>query len=123
RSGDGARAAHPTTYGPDDLFHLSFCAMAPLTTPVAYLSSVAADPFSRDGSAISYVSFALRDSPQLPERAWLVAGMGPDNQVGQWRTFQLFDSRTPPIIYDTTNGCISQGDILRTNNVAWYPKH
>lgn len=124
RMGDGAHATHPSQHSVQDLYYLSFRALAPLTTPVAYLTSVPRDPHSVSGSAFTYVSFAPLGPMDRAERSWLIAGMAPDNVVGQWRTFPTgwLPPRTDPIIYDVTNGCMSEGDIVRTNNVEWYPK-
>ncbi len=108
-----------------------FFAAAQLTTPVAYLSSLAAviDPFRRDLDFVPadadevYRYWNLserRTSPlMLPAAengwlnygAWVVSSAGPD-RVDNYPTSGAHRFESLP--YDPTNGTVSSGDILRS---------
>lgn len=64
-----------------------------LTTPVAYLSALRADPFAREASPIRYVPKG---------KDWLLYSIGPDQSDDKGG-----------IQYDPTNGAVSRGDIVR----------
>lgn len=72
---------------PENLFNL--------TTPVAYIARIPADPFSPFEAEFNY--------KKLGDTDFLLWGIGPDgkNDEGQ-------------IIFDPTNGITSSGDIVRT---------
>lgn len=96
-----------------------------ITTPVAYLSSVYPDPFSKSGAKPNY---------HRKQHGWILWSMGPDKQFNMthqlvallydpapsnpFATYQdltLYPKLTP-YMYDPTNGTVSQGDIIR----IWY---
>ncbi len=114
-----------------------------LTTPIAYLSNVPSDPFAQpDQTSEQYrrpyqkvneeelepilaYDYAKRDPEdhevfaliashtlQQPEREaqlqWLIRGAGPDG-----RSISL--GRQECVLYDPTNGTVSQGEIIRSN--------
>jgi prepilin-type N-terminal cleavage/methylation domain-containing protein len=107
-----------------------------LTTPVAFLTSteVARDPFivkpeTGQGGSGFYMSwtnlqsFTLRPTPHPTEPArpthkWLLRSRGPDtvNEPNAVRNSWLVGGIAlgPSMIYDPTNGTVSQGDICRT---------
>lgn len=114
-----------------------------LTTPISYLSSVPSDPFAqpnqtteqfrrpytrvdsnelepilaydyakKDPGEWSTFEFIASHTLNMPGRGgqihWAIRGAGPDG-----RSFSL--GRQECILYDPTNGTISQGEIIRTN--------
>jgi type II secretion system protein G len=100
--------------------------MRPLTSPVAYLTSIPQDPFNKFGNrwhpkgSYAYLSLqpaqpsggsyddAIGDYVTL--RGWGIGSCGP-NLVWDF-AFYIPDRGA---IYDPTNGTISLGDILRTD--------
>lgn len=120
--GDGSEIDYPDRY-------------TPLTTPVAYLTSIAArDVFftqvpTGPGAPDQYVSwtnfrsFETRGAthPLLVvagTHRWLLRSRGPDGEVepNEVRNGFLLAGITggPSMVYDPTNGTISRGDIFRT---------
>ncbi|MBI1292804.1 prepilin-type N-terminal cleavage/methylation domain-containing protein [bacterium] len=95
-----------------------------LTTPVAYLTSLARDPFSDDtrGSnpnAADVAAFYVMDSAannrlnRERTNAYVITSLGPDrkdNITGDHEDFPFTGSYRS---YDPTNGTISDGDIMR----------
>lgn len=90
----------------DDRLWMSFLALGYLSTPVAYISSIPDDPFFTD-AAYSY------DQIDTPSQSWLLACMGPDITVGDWRIIIISTGETS-LWYDASNGTVSDGDIIRT---------
>jgi prepilin-type N-terminal cleavage/methylation domain-containing protein len=85
----------------------TFRAFRPLTTPVAYITSVPIDPFSK------IMPFAY-DTREVNNKIHysIVASMGPDAIAGHW----LFGGSGGPsrgVPYDPSNGTKSVGDIWR----------
>lgn len=111
-----------------------------LTTPVAYISSIFADPFAKtNGASFSY----SRPSPLLGSETegagWIVWSYGPDVDETNGNSFTpsgdigINDTALPPYVletfynprlntplptlvdvtYDPTNGTTSQGDVWR----------
>jgi prepilin-type N-terminal cleavage/methylation domain-containing protein len=115
-----------------------------LTTPIAYLSSVALpDPFisasrsdvtffgaipglpSHTSASIHYLNVDMRFAPGASRKNpkhWYLMSLGPDylkapGSLGEYQT-GTDPSGTydwPRYAYDSTNGTISNGDILRSN--------
>ncbi len=73
----------------------------PLTTPIAYISSIPIDPFS-DGLFYSYEDWDCSNNGGF---FGLLAATGPDADNGDWHP----DQRS--IVYYGTNGLASNGDI------------
>ena len=65
-----------------------------LTTPIAYITRIPVDHFSKEGNKILY---------QPKQNDWIVWSVGPD---------QVDNNGT--IVYDPTNGILSAGDITRS---------
>jgi len=103
-----------------------------LTTPIAYMTSVPKDPFSKyketdsgDGKlhwdTYDFVSWngKLDDDPHTWSHWWRCSGFGPDwvNQFAGGRSDPRWDINImaifPNMIYDPTNGTVSWGDIVR----------
>jgi prepilin-type N-terminal cleavage/methylation domain-containing protein len=104
--------------------------MKPLTTPVAYLSSLPPDPFlpAREPEHLMppegrktyhYSSYPI---PPDPAHVWSLGSNGPDlmpNTRGIYRGYSptLFYGGDPLlpdwVLYDATNGTVSTGDIFR----------
>ena len=89
----------------------------PLTTPVAYLSTVPADPFfPPENPLYYYVNLkAIEDLARIPwdperTRSWFVASAGPDRRYNGWILGEASSAQTD---YDSTNGSSSYGDIFR----------
>lgn len=107
--------------------------LKPLTTPVAYLSSLPPDPFLPSDTpetlmppegrkTYRYTSYPI--PPDAP-RTWDLASNGPDmhnNTAGIYRGYSstLFYGGDPLLpdwtLYDPTNGTISRGDIFRAQD-------
>jgi prepilin-type N-terminal cleavage/methylation domain-containing protein len=76
----------------------------PLTTPVAYLSSIPVDPFA-DGLFYSYEDYGCSNK----DGGWgLLSAAGPDKDSGDWHRSQ------GPAPYHPTNGIASNGDVWYT---------
>ncbi len=104
----------------------------PLTTPIAYLSSIPpTDVFYKNliegqggsGKWISWTNFrSFPDThaltPAKNTHKWLLRSRGPDgiNESNSVRNaFMVYGlSAAPSFLYDPSNGTISQGDIIRT---------
>jgi prepilin-type N-terminal cleavage/methylation domain-containing protein len=107
-----------------------------LTTPVAFMTTteIALDPFiirpeiGQGGSGFymswtNLESFRLRPTvhptePARPIHKWLLRSRGPDtvNEPNGVRNAWLVGGITaaPSMVYDPTNGTVSQGDVFRT---------
>lgn len=73
----------------------------PLTTPIAYLSSIPIDPFA-NGLFYSYEDYGCSNT----DGGWaLLSAAGPDKDSGDWHRSQ------GPAPYHPTNGVASNGDI------------
>ena len=82
----------------------------PLTTPVAYLSTIPLDPFSK------VVPMGI-DTRETPSKSAMFAYLalfsgGPDKTEGNWYR-SLAGQGGIAIEYDPTNGTISKGDVTR----------
>ncbi len=120
RLGDGAPFPRPrTAVTGQDWYYMSYTALAPLTTPVSFLTTLPNDPFFSEPAAYTYVFFgpSPAGTTNLSGTRWLLSSAGTDVVVGDWRQF---GPGTPGsgylVLYDPTNGTVSRGDIWRTNN-------
>ena len=103
--------------------------LRPLTTPVAFLSSVPTDAFHAGGGVGPGArggAFAYGATPIDQESRWAMASDGPD-LISQSTTIEFYpgysdsiwenpDSGTDYVRYDPTNGTISLGDIWRVSD-------
>jgi len=105
--------------------------LRPLTTPVAYLSSIPPDPFLPPlvpeplygvRRSYRYTSYPLTPDPAT---VWSLASNGPNlvnDTRGVYRGFSpgLFYGGDPYlkdwVLYDPTNGTVSQGDVFRASD-------
>jgi len=109
--------------------------LRPLTTPLAYITSIPLDPFAwhtrlRDPNYDSYDYvdeesgkryFTPPDDYQWTYgHAWIMSSMGPDliNQYRSDRGRVWFNY--PDMFYDPTNGTVSIGDIVRAGPRGQY---
>jgi type II secretion system protein G len=97
-----------------------------LTTPVSYLSSIPVDPFStrtnaedweRWGFGYDYVDAFDRKNgiidPDAWGHVWRINSWGPDRTNGYAGRYVGCVRGVPVFIYNSSNGVISNGDILR----------
>ncbi|HOJ62105.1 MAG TPA: prepilin-type N-terminal cleavage/methylation domain-containing protein [bacterium] len=121
--------------GPDFEARSCQAVLAPLTSPIAYITSIPYDPFQPTPGAYYY----LDDDPEFPGEdhdfpsfklatahlygnvglrvgEWGLGGIGPD---GRWGGLGTNNSATQltyrGIKYDASNGLASQGDIMFTS--------
>jgi type II secretion system protein G len=98
--------------------------LSPLTSPVAYMTSIPQDPFPdltnqfNELKTFDYLDRASTDTvlppvwepfpgqPQVANQKWRVQSLGPDKE-------ESLVSGPTPVEYDPTNGTISAGDIHR----------
>lgn len=101
--------------------------LRPLTTPVAYLTSLPVDPFATNSIVKVYLYGAM---DLTAASRWLLAGRGPDLRPSTdpiefypgWRE-GLFEGADPDfnyMIYDPTNGTVSWGDVYRSSDYQFY---
>jgi Tfp pilus assembly protein PilE len=107
----------------------SYYTLRPLTTPVAYIARIPEDPFADKSTPPTYdqgysrfghfnAGYAYRHAkgsgrPTFPSARelgddWVLSSVGPDRDYDLWGT--SYDNL---ILYDPTNGIISNGDIVR----------
>jgi type II secretion system protein G len=101
--------------------------LQPLTTPVAYLRSLPADPFlpplhpeplmpPAGRKTYRYTSYPV--PPDLA-KVWSLASNGPDllnNTLSVYEGYSASVFAGPITLYDPTNGTISRGDIFRAQD-------
>lgn len=101
--------------------------LAPLTTPIAYVSSVPVDPFRpKDGwgspDLETYDTFDYVEADAVPTRGcaltsgaeWRISSAGPDlYQAYGGRMVTDNDANEMGVDYDPSNGTSSRGDIVR----------
>ena len=99
--------------------------LRPLTTPVSYLTALPHDPFP---SRVLFLKGTYRYGAMDLDVAsrWVLASVGPDlrpsmDPIEFYPGYQpgLFQGRVPGfdyMIYDPTNGAISQGDVIRASD-------
>ena len=106
-----------------------------LTTPLAYIGSVdLQDPFLKILPAEGYEDEMPRESynyrsyetfnPELNIKAWALNSMGPDRTADKGLQVELWArglvSADTVLIYDTTNGLVSRGDMPYTGGESRY---
>ncbi len=119
--------------GPDFSARGNDAVLAPLTSPVAYMSSIPSDPFQNPRGYYYYVDNDPafdgddHDFPAYKEKTaeyygnhplkpgdWALGGIGPDGEwYGQSWTDAISNARGSK--YAPTNGLASRGDIMLTN--------
>ncbi len=128
------RALYPEVIPPpEDIDSGGAWLMKPLTTPVAYISSLPADPFLPSLQPEALMPFGGRKTyrytsyPIPPDKArvWGVASNGPNLQndtPGIYPGYSptLFFGGNPQFsdwaLYDPTNGTLSRGDLYRASD-------
>lgn len=115
---------------PQSNFVPRFRRFLPLTTPVAYLSSVPADPFKSfdqdHGAFRSVGDYRYGAMPLDTASRYALASDGPD-QNNDTEPIQFYPGYSPELftggvdgydytLYDATNGTISNGDIFRASD-------
>ncbi|MEO8377649.1 MAG: prepilin-type N-terminal cleavage/methylation domain-containing protein [Candidatus Sumerlaeota bacterium] len=111
---------------PESFLKPPFLRLVPLTSPVAYLSSVPVDVFNNAGEGIFRTSFAYGARPIEKESFWALASVGPDRH-GDHNDISIYPGYSDSlwenpasgfdyIRYDPTNGTISRGDIWRVSD-------
>jgi prepilin-type N-terminal cleavage/methylation domain-containing protein len=107
-----------------------FRSFIPLTSPVAYLSSIPRDPFkpedSRGHGPWRRGMYLYGGTPIDNPSVWALASDGPDRQHDteglpfyEGYSPDIFDGSNSNfhfILYDPTNGTVSRGDILRAQD-------
>ena len=97
-----------------------------LTTPIAYIQSIPLDPFASgfEGpkpfiNQLNYIS--MRMHLGLPGAPGGTTAQGLLDQTGDWRMIACgpdcdrgYDCKFMNLVYDATNGTVSDGDIVRT---------
>jgi len=122
--------AYPLTITPD--YIPQYARFVPLTTPIAYLSSVPLDPFQTGGidmggihqSALSYLHSYILESDTGPHLGlWLLRfdphhkfqwdgrSFGPDRDSNDYN-WHDFPGQGGVINYDPSNGTRSEGDVV-----------
>jgi len=108
--------------------------LAPLTSPVAYITTLPSDPFHREGFTGAYYpedradlygyytepyrpGTLSADSTDLKQLSWSLASGGPDGVI-QWPYYAFSGYAAQngfylAFVYDPTNGTTSFGDIFR----------
>ena len=104
----------------------NWACMAFMTTPVAYISSIQRDPFVEKGAVnmdyreiYQYQTWLCPDVPKGPEcyalgYTWLLNSPGPSRD-GSGSAHQILRRTQQTVVYDSSNGTISYGFIIRTN--------
>jgi type II secretion system protein G len=104
--------------------------IAPLTTPIAYITSIPLDPFqisAAGATRTSYWDYSDREAVGIafgyatwdvawgnkPNSMWRLASNGPDQLPNFMGLGNSNPSFSPSFEYDATNGTISPGDIVR----------
>jgi general secretion pathway protein G len=109
--------AGPSDYGPAWF----------LTTPIDYITSVGTDPFAYAPSSVGYnYSFryartGFRDPINWFEEytgRWLLGSAGPDRSFMSYYALTNSTMMSEFVIYDPTNGTISNGDVIRSQKNA-----
>ena len=99
--------------------------LCPLTTPIAYLSSIPRDPFnSRDPKGVADFQtgvYAYGAAPRQGPCRWILGSDGPDKKMNIdpvefvfYPGYGRIADRL--ILYDPTNGSVSAGDVVRCSD-------
>ncbi|MBN2328112.1 MAG: prepilin-type N-terminal cleavage/methylation domain-containing protein [Candidatus Omnitrophica bacterium] len=121
----------------DSMLFSGLMALRPLTTPVAYMSSLHKDPFNEDGQAPtpggsllnplgyywymdrygrSYGSCGEQGGARFflhPNQKWSMKSVGPDKQENVNGFLGSGDAGYVTVMYEMSNGLNSQGDVYR----------
>lgn len=118
---------------PEDIEMGGAWLLKPLTTPVAYLTSLPADPFlpprvpepiMPPGGRYTY-HYTSYPIPRDPANVWALTSNAPDLDCDTWGIYRgytpgLFFGGDPLLtdwcLYDPTNGTVSRGDIVRAKD-------
>lgn len=115
---------------PQTNFVPRFRRFLPLTTPIAYITTIPSDPFeSTDEGAGRYRSranYAIGTMPLDAASRWALASDGPD-RVHDTDPIRYYPGYSAGLfygevdgfdytLYDPTNGTISRGDVFRAND-------
>jgi hypothetical protein len=85
-----------------------------LTTPIAYISSVPADPFASTPHAVfAYVNLAPNDPLRQVFGQWALMSPGPD-RLWDLDLDEGTEEEVKAALFDPTNGAMSRGDIVRS---------
>ena len=93
-----------------------------LTTPIAYITKVCNDPFSKqDGDPIFCFHADGSRDPGLWQQGlqWIIWSVGPDGIANFRSKGDFLGEGWIDLVYDPTNGVTSSGDIMRTNR-GWH---
>lgn len=107
---------------------MCFCSSA-ITTPVAYITSFFPDPFAVEFAYVKEISKNLEYLNMKQHLANIPGGPSESmvalfNQTGYWRTVAAGPDKDRGldiklnIVYDPSNGTVSNGDIVRTQKKA-----
>ncbi|MDP8242595.1 MAG: prepilin-type N-terminal cleavage/methylation domain-containing protein [Candidatus Hinthialibacter antarcticus] len=101
-----------------------------LTSPIAYLNQVLVDPFAKkyensrgnDWDLVYEFNTASwpRGSSAVPRNIYIMESLGPD-QYDNFNSTQYPSHNAEFEFYDSTNGVVSFGDIVRAGG-AWQPR-
>lgn len=116
--------------------------LAPLTTPVSYITSLPSDPFPREGYTGAYfpgdradlygyytapflAGTMSADTTDLRQLSWSLASGGPDGVI-QWPYYAFAGYAAEngfylAFVYDPTNGTNSFGEIFRRGGMGNIP--
>ncbi len=91
-----------------------------LTTPVAYINSIPQDPYRKPNAKYSSTTSNYDYSSYGPEKCktdWLLHGLGPDTDedIGVGNYGPLTADLFVVMLYQTSNGIISSGDVIHTS--------
>jgi len=118
-------SGYPESGGGND--NQNYKAYRHLTTPIAYITSIPKDPFAKAPDAkigktlFTYYCFDINSTRTDEQKAcrngyaWALKGNGPEGTVGGSLRSILANEGLAKVIYDPTNGTISQGILIRTS--------
>lgn len=127
-------ADYPPAFHSGVGFLLPWGVLARLTTPVAYLEAIPLDPFSTNVLFTEMRSYSYVDkrsynawgeyngwgsdiwdqvyAPPTGAALWRLASLGPDEMTNWAQQLELGPDMDENMQYDSTNGTISDGDII-----------
>ena len=122
--------AYPPDYYPDDGYGnwvLDYRRFVPLTTPIAYLSSIPVNPFFDDTPGVPRGNYSYwGNEPTMNKEydvAFQITSCGPDRVSTMSPRADWVINRTPEFLnelYDATNGTRSRGDLHCSNKGISY---
>lgn len=89
-----------------------------ITTPIAYLTRIFQDPFSKEAPYL-YYRIDGKENPELAQdnMFWILWSRGPDGVSNINEKSDLLKPALYDMMYDPTNGMMSPGDIIRSTTV------